>query len=212
MWSLPVPETDVIDITVVRRNPRAREGLRVHVVRRLDRRDIRVREGVPLTAPARTLLDLAAAIPVRDLERAVNEAQIRRLARPRQLLDVLERSRRRRGARALRELLDVDPAFTRSEAERRLLRLLRAAGIPPTDVNVRIGRHEVDFLWREQRLVVEVDGYAFHSSRAAFERDRLRDAELQTAGYRVMRVTWRHLVEEPEAVIARVAQALARPR
>jgi len=209
MWSLPVPETDVIDITVIRRNPRAREGLRVHLVRRLDRRDIRAWEGVPLTAPARTLLDVAAVIPVRDLERAVNEAQIRRLVRTRQLLDVLERSRGRREARALRELLDVDPALTRSEAEVRLLDLLRAADLPPTGVNVRIGRHEVDFVWRPQRLVVEVDGYAYHGTRAAFERDRRRDAELQAAGHRVTRVTWRQLVDRPEAVVARIAGALA---
>jgi very-short-patch-repair endonuclease len=60
--------------------------------------------------------------------------------------------------------------------------------------------------------VVDVDGYAYHGTRAAFERDRARDAELQAAGYRVIRVTWRQLVDEPEAVIARIAQALAQPR
>jgi very-short-patch-repair endonuclease len=65
-------------------------------------------------------------------------------------------------------------------------------------------------LWAPQRLVVEVDGFAYHGGRAAFERDRLRDAELQAAGYRVARVTWRQLVERPEALIARLAQALAR--
>jgi very-short-patch-repair endonuclease len=73
---------------------------------------------------------------------------------------------------------------------------------------VRIGRYEVDLLWPEQRLIVEVDGYAFHSTRAAFERDRARDAELIAAGYRVIRVTWRQLVEEPEATVALLAGAL----
>jgi len=107
---------------------------------------------------------------------------------------------------------DLRPALTRSEAERRLLDLLRAAGLPPTAVNARIGRYEVDLLWRPQRLVVEVDGYAYHGTRAAFERDRRRDAELQAAGHRVIRVTWRQLVEEPEAVVDRIAQALAQPR
>jgi very-short-patch-repair endonuclease len=87
---------------------------------------------------------------------------------------------------------------------------LRAAALPPTAVNARIGRHEVDLVWAPQRLVVEVDGFAYHGSRAAFERDRLRDAELQAAGYRVVRVTWRQLVERPEALIARLAQALVR--
>ena len=75
---------------------------------------------------------------------------------------------------------------------------------------MRLGPYEVDFLWREQRLVVEVDGFAYHSDRAAFERDRRRDADLAALGYTVVRVTWRQLVDEPAAVVARVAQALAR--
>ncbi len=104
----------------------------------------------------------------------------------------------------------MKPALTRSEAERRLLELLRAADVAPSDVNVRIGRHEVDLLWRDEQLIVEVDGFAYHASRAAFERDRLRDAELQAAGYRVVRVTWLQIEHRPEAVIARLAQALAR--
>jgi len=209
MWSLPCDDPNEIHVTVPGRDPGAHPGIRIHRVRRLDPLDVRRCHRIPITAPARTLLDLAEVLPIRTLERAVNEARIRRLVRPNQLLDVLERSPGRRGAGALRELLDHDPAFTRSEAEARLLHLLRAAGLPPTAVNARIGRYEVDFLWREQRLVVEFDGYAYHSTRAAFERDRGRDADLQAAGYRVMRVTWRQLVETPEAVVARIAQALA---
>ncbi|MEK6271186.1 MAG: DUF559 domain-containing protein [Actinomycetota bacterium] len=96
----------------------------------------------------------------------------------------------------------------RSPAERRLLSLVRAAGLPAPELNVRLGRFEVDFLWREARLIVEVDGYAFHGGRAAFERDRRRDAELQAEGLRVMRVTWRQLVGEPDAVVARLTRAL----
>ena len=93
-----------------------------------------------------------------------------------------------------------------------MLALVRAARLPMPDVNVRVGPIEVDFLWREERLVVEVDGFRFHSSRAAFERDRLRDAELQAGGLRVMRVTWRQLTREREATLARIARALvARP-
>jgi very-short-patch-repair endonuclease len=67
-------------------------------------------------------------------------------------------------------------------------------------------------LWSEQRVVVEIDGFAFHSSRAAFERDRIRDAELQALGYRVLRITWRRLVSEPEAVVALLAAALSAAR
>jgi very-short-patch-repair endonuclease len=212
MWSLPSREAAEVDVTVAGRDPGDHPGIRMHRTRRLHRLDVRRCQRMPVTAPARTLLDLAEVVPIRDLERAVEEARIRRLVRPRQLLDVLEHSPGRRGAGALRGLLDGDPALTRSEAESRLLALLRAAGLAPTAVNARIGRYEVDFLWRPQRLVVEVDGYGYHGTRAAFERDRLRDAELQAAGYRVMRVTWRQLVNRPEALIARIAQALAQPR
>ena len=101
------------------------------------------------------------------------------------------------------------PALTRSEAEERLLTLIRSAELPAPETNIRIGRHEVDLVWRDQRLIVEVDGFRFHSSRSAFERDRRRDAELGTLGFRVMRVTWRQIVDEPQALIARLATALA---
>jgi very-short-patch-repair endonuclease len=212
MWSLPCEDARQIDVTVPGRDPGTHPGIRIHRVRQLNPLDVRRCQRIPITAPARTLLDLAEVLPIRALERAVEEAQIRRLVRPRQLLDVLERSPGRRGAGALRELLDQKPAFTRSEAEARLLALLRAAGLAPSSVNARVGNYEVDFLWRPNRLVVEFDGFAYHSTRAAFERDRTRDAELQAHGYRVIRVTWRQLVEEPEAIIARVAQALTRPR
>jgi very-short-patch-repair endonuclease len=212
MWSLPSREGADVEVTVAERDPGNRPGIRLHRARRLQRIDVRRCQRMPVTAPARTLVDLAEVLPLRDLERAVEEARIRRLVRPRQLLDVLERSPGRRGAGVLRGLLETKPEFTRSQAETRLLALLRAAGIPPTAVNSRVGHYEVDFLWRPERLVVEVDGYAYHSTRAAFERDRLRDANLQAAGHRVTRVTWRQLVSTPEAVIARIARALAQPR
>jgi very-short-patch-repair endonuclease len=75
-------------------------------------------------------------------------------------------------------------------------------------VNARILGHEVDFLWRDERLVVEVDGFQFHSTRAAFERDRQRDAELQGAGLRVLRVTWRQVVDAPYAALTNLVRAL----
>ena len=198
-------------MTVPGRNPGRKPGIRVHRVRDLDRGDVRKLGGIPVTSAARTILDLAAVVSRRELERAMAEAYARRLARRRELASLLARRSSRPGARALKTLLDDAgaPALTRSEAEDRLLALIRAAEFPAPEVNVRIGRHEVDFLWRDQRLVVEVDGFAFHSSRAAFERDRRRDAELGTLGFRVMRVTWRQIVDEPQALIARLATALA---
>jgi len=211
LWRLlPDPAGD-IDITLAGRHCGVKQGMRIHRVDALDRRDVRRLGGIPVTSPARTILDLATAVPLRDLERALAEAQARRLVRRNDLLSLLARRSGRPGVRVLRALMDDDavPALTRSEAEDRLLALIRAAELPAPEVNVQVGRYEVDFLWREQRLVVEVDGFRFHSSRAAFERDRLRDAGLAGMGFRVFRTTWRQIVQGPEALVARIAAALA---
>jgi very-short-patch-repair endonuclease len=199
-----------VDVTVPGRDPGRKPGIRVHRVRMLDPRDARSCHGVPVTTPARTLLDLASQASRRDLEQAFADAEHRRLVHPRQLLNVLARAGPRPGVPALRALVQSEsPPFTRSEAEERFLVLIRAGGLPVPGVNVRVGGHEVDFLWRKEALVVEVDGFEFHSSRAAFERDRLRDAGLQAAGFRVIRVTWRQLTEQSEATLVRIARALA---
>jgi very-short-patch-repair endonuclease len=99
--------------------------------------------------------------------------------------------------------------MTRSEAEEMFLALVRKSELPSPEVNARIGRYEVDFCWRRERVAVEIDGYAFHSSRAALERDHRRDAELQQLGFLVIRIGWRELRHEPLRVVAWVAGALA---
>lgn len=167
------------------------------------------RDGIAVTPPARTLLDLAATATRADLERALHEARLLHLVTQ---VELQRRSRARPGASALRDLLTEEPRFTRSEAERRFLSLVRRARLPTPHTNVRIAGHEVDALWPNERLVVEVDGFTFHSTRAAFERDRARDADLQAHGYRVMRVTWRQLTVRPEALAARIGGALAAAR
>ena len=163
------------------------------------------RHAIAVTAPASTLIDLAATAPREELERALEEARLQRLVTDGELRQGV---RCRSGARALRELLEREPSFTRSEAERRLLSLPRRARLPKPHTNVRVAGHEVDALWPHQCLVIEVDGFAFHSSREAFERDRARDADLQAHGYRVMRVTWRQLTTRPEELAARLGAAL----
>lgn len=204
------PFTATVSVIVVGRDVRSRPGICVRRLAELPGGERTIHQGVPVTTPARTLLDLAAVVNTRTLERALNEAQVLRLTTPRALLPLLARHPRHRGARALRALVTDDraTALTRSEAERRLLALIAAAGLPRPRSNARLRRYEVDFLWAEQRLVVEVDGFRYHSSRAAFERDRARDAELAGLGYRVIRVTWRQIVNEPYVVVARIAQAL----
>jgi very-short-patch-repair endonuclease len=110
----------------------------------------------------------------------------------------------------LREAAGPEPAHTRSEAERRVLELIRAARLPEPRANARAGGYEVDLLWPEAALVVEVDGYAFHSTRSAFERDRRRDADLHATGYLVLRVTWTQIVDDPAVLVASLALAYGR--
>jgi very-short-patch-repair endonuclease len=208
LWGLVPERAGAMHVNVDRPGAHNRPGVRVHRAR-LDPLDATRREAIPVTSPARTLLDLAAIASEKDLARAVEEAQIRNLVTERSLNAQFERYPHHQGRRALQDAVRPEPAFTRSEAERRLLELIRAARLPPPRTNVRVAGHEVDVLWPDAKLVVEVDGYAFHSTRAAFQRDRRRDGELQAAGYRVLRVTWRQLADEPEAVVASLARTLA---
>jgi very-short-patch-repair endonuclease/predicted transcriptional regulator of viral defense system len=198
LWRIRPAWHGPIEITVAGSQPRSRRGITVHRSRSLEATR---RQGVPVTTPARTLLDIAALISERDLARAVEEAQVLRLVTPRALMGQVGRGRP--GAASLRAAVHAqfEPSLTRSEAEALLLELVRGAGLPAPETNARLLGHEVDFLWRGAKLVVEVDGFAYHSTREAFERDRRRDARLQAAGYRVVRFTYRQIVSEPGAVI-----------
>ncbi len=168
------------------------------------------KNGIPVTSPARTLLDYAASAPPDELERAIAEAYALKLVTSDEIHWTLGRARNRPGAGRLRAELDREagPQWTQSDAERRMLRLIRSARLPPPRTQVRIAGWPADFLWPEHKLILEVDGYLFHSHRRAFERDRRRDAAHVAAGYRVIRVTYRQLREEPLAVAVVIARAL----
>jgi very-short-patch-repair endonuclease len=208
IWGLlPRPAGEVI-VTIVGRQARSRPGIHVHRTQRLDRRDLRVRDGLPLTSPPRTIVDLAHDP---DLEEAIAVARMRGLATPEEISAAIERVPGRRGTVRLGRLLETGSAsgYTASAAEQRMRSLLRAAELPQPLANVRLLGYVVDFLWPQHKLIVEVDGFLFHSSRSSFEHDRRRDQRLTAAGYTVLRVTWRQLEKEPYAVIARIAQAIA---
>jgi very-short-patch-repair endonuclease len=209
LWSLPPAEPGEVDVLVAGRNVRSRRGIRVHRTARLHPADATRREGIPVTSLARTLLDLATTASPRQLVRAVEEAQIRHHLSDHSLDEQFRPYPHHPGVKALKQATLTDPTLTRSEAERKLVDLIRKSGLPPPETNTRIAGHEVDAVWRARRLVVEVDGYAYHGTRAAFERDRRRDADLQAAGLRVLRITWRRLQDEPLAVVAARG---ARPR
>jgi very-short-patch-repair endonuclease len=163
-----------------------------------------------VTTPARTLLDLAGMLTPSPLERAVEQALVLRLFDLGALHAVLGAHPTRAGAAALARIvahIDDEPSLTRSEAEAVFLELCAAHAIERPAVNPRIESLTVDFAWRAQRVVVEIDGHRYHDTRAAFERDRARDARLTVAGYRVVRFTYRQLVRE-SATVARVLLAL----
>ena len=179
-------------------------------------RDVAVVDGIPCTTVARTLLDLADVLPAqRELERAIEQAEVLRRFDLRAVADVLDRANGRHGAGKLRHALEAaqEPALTESELEEAFMTLCRAHGIPRPEVGVWLrvtdGHLRADFLWRPERLVVETDGYRFHGGRRAFERDHRRDATLSLAGWRVRRFTWRQIAGDADLVAATVRAALA---
>jgi very-short-patch-repair endonuclease len=210
LWGICPPPTGMLDVTIARRRVRI-DGLRTHEARMVVVPEVRSIEGIPVTSPAQTLLDVAPRIAPHDLAAAVEFAQVKRLVTQRQLQAMIARSPRRAGVSALRALTE-ERAFTRSEAERRLLALLSAARLPRPELNATAEGYEVDVLWRRHRVVLEFDSYAFHATRAAFERDRRRTAALQRGRYIVLRTTWRELTGESHALVARAAEALAHTR
>jgi len=209
---LPAREPLPVHVAVVGRNRTAGPRVRVHRLRSLLPADVTSRAGLRVTTAARTLLDLAPSLPERRLERAVSEAEALGLVTMAELGALLARTPGHRGLAPLLALLAErrGPTLTRSEAEERVLAIIRSAGLPEPRLNARLLGFEVDALWPGERVVVEVDGFAWHGGREAFERDRRRDAVLQKHGYAVLRVTWRRLVREPLAVAADLAVLLAR--
>lgn len=201
-----------VDVTVAGANRGRRPGIRVHRVEELLPGDRATRDGIPVTAPARTLADLAAVVGAGELERAVAQAEREGLTDREALRAVLARRRARPGSPALRAVLGHPggPAFTRSGAEAGFLALVRRAGLPAPRANVPLGPFEVDFLWSDVRLVVEVDGFRYHGTRAGFEADRRKEAWLAAAGFQVLRLSWRQIHQEAVPTAVQVGQALAR--
>src|SRR4051812_34461140 len=212
LWEVRRSASRIIEVAVPGRRHHARGGIRLHRVRSLHPDDRTVHEGVPVTSVARMLLDFAEVSGPRELERAIEEAERRRIFDLRQVEDLCERSPGRRGLRPLLAVLagqSGPPPRTRSDLERDFLDFCRDAGLPEPLVNTEVAGFEVDFVWHEQRLAVELDSREFHLTPAAFEQDRIRDAALQLAGYRVVRITHRRLANEPAAVADMLRALLA---
>jgi very-short-patch-repair endonuclease len=208
LWGL-TSSPSFVAITMIGRHLRSRPGVTIYRAKTLDIRDISLRHGLPVTSPARTLIDCAAQPNVDHL---LNEARAQKLVTDTALHQAIERCPGRKGTGPMRRLLAAETAagYTRSEAERRLKRIVRDSNIEMPVFNQPLLGYKPDAFWRRQRVIVEVDGYRFHGHRQAFERDRARDAHFVAAGYVVIRFTWRQLTERPFEVAATIAATLAR--
>jgi very-short-patch-repair endonuclease len=212
VWGLLKTPPPAVDVSMVRRHCKSSEGLRVHRIQKIDRPDVRFHEALWVSSPARAVLEIAATGTARDLAGAIDEGLAHRVFTPRELHEVLARNRPCRGAARLAALLgdETATARSRSRTEKRLLRLLRDAGLPLPETNVKFGRFELDFFWPRERLAVEVDSYPFHRGPAAFSRDREKDLRLRDAGIDGLRFTDDHVHKQSVMVVARIAGALAR--
>jgi very-short-patch-repair endonuclease len=211
MWGLRKTPPAQVEVTVVGRSCGSRNGLRVHRIRAIDRIELRRHEGLWISSPARLCLEIAARAPS-ELADVLDAGLADRLLNRREIEAVLRRHRGRRGTARLAAVLGDESAMTitRSDAEKAFLALIRDARLPRPVVNSRLGPYEPDFLWREQRLIVELDSYGFHGGPGGFQHDREKDLFYRDRDFDVLRFTRAHVVYEPPMVLVRLAQALAR--
>ena len=205
LWGLRPSLRWLTEVTVERQRW-PRRGIEIHRGK-LRSDEVTVLRGIPVTTVARTLLDLAVVLGRRQVERAVHEAEVRRLDDSRSLQELVARHPRRRGVATIKAILAagrIGSTVTHSELEARFVSFLDALGLPRPEVNASLqvaGRWvEADCLWRAQRLIVELDGHAFHATTGAYERDRARDRSLHAGGWMVVRITWRQLHDDPDAL------------
>lgn len=177
--------------------------------------DRTVVDGIPVTDLARTQLDLASILSRHQLERMLERSEERGLFDLRAIEDVLDRNSGHPGAGRLRRALAIyrpEGAFTRSGLEERFLELVREARLPSPAMNYNVAGYELDAFWESERFAVELDVYETHGTRAAFERDRIRQEDLKLAGIEMTRVTGPRLEREPDQVVERIAALLQQRR
>jgi Transcriptional regulator, AbiEi antitoxin len=186
---------------------RRRSGIRVHRAR-LERCDIRHQLGIRVTSPARTLLDVAPRMTYKALNRAVNDLRRPGHLRRHDLADLLTRCPRHPGAARLRPFVEVKDQPTRSPMEDDFLAFTERFGLPRPEINVRVAGREVDAWFPRERVIVELDGWEFHSDRLSFEGDRDHDATALALGIPTVRITRRRLLRYPEREAERLWKIL----
>jgi very-short-patch-repair endonuclease len=187
---------------------RRRKGIRAHRAA-LTRDDAAIQQGLRVTSPARTLLDMAPRLTGKQLRRAVNTLRLSRHMTEEQLKDVLERFPRHPGARRLRALAGIHRGATRSRLEDKFDDFCERWSLGRPRLNEKINGREVDAFFAEERLIIEVDGYEVHSGRVSFEDDRDRDADMLALDLPTVRVTEERMDNEPEREAERLRRILA---
>jgi very-short-patch-repair endonuclease len=214
LWGIYRYAPERIDVTAPIRR-RAKREFVVHFSSILAPEDRGERQGLPVTSVPRLLMDLAIRSQAQQLDRLLERTEELGLFDLHALQDVLHRAGGHRGRGRLRRALALyqpDPAFTRSRFEKEFRRRVRHAGIAAPSMNFNAHGYELDAYWPDLRFAVELDLYETHASRAAFERDRLRQEELKLRGIETIRITRPRLQREPEAVIGNLTVLLARRR
>jgi very-short-patch-repair endonuclease len=205
------------DVTLPSRSARSRPTIDVHTSLTLEAADITVVDAIPCTTVARTLVDLGDVVPWRTVERAVDRTEVLRVFDGKAVHEAIKRAGPRRGAGVLRAVLESyhEPTLTEEGIEEAMLALCRSASLPSPAVQawITLGdgiAYKADFLWRDHKLIAETDGRDVHTTRKAFEHDRLRDQRLTLAGYTVVRFTWRQVKRDPRGVAETLRGVLAR--
>ncbi len=214
LWGLRGIEQAPVEIAIAGRHGPALTSVVVHHTDRLDAVDVSRRRRIPVTAPARTLLDLAGVVDVDALEPALEDAVLRGLAPFPLLRSTLDRlgGSGRRGAAGLRLLLDArDPATapTESMLEDALVRVLRRAGLPPPRRQHRVGTVRVDLAYLDIGLAIEADSRVWHAGRGDVQRNSSKHNLLVAAGWRVLRFTWFDVKSRPSYVLATIGPLVA---
>jgi very-short-patch-repair endonuclease len=214
LWELRASKETRIDV-IATTHRRGDRKIRVHA-NAIGAADTTTHQGITVTTPRRTLLDLAAVVPQPELERAIRQAVYQRLTTTALLAEAVHEHAGRRGVKRLRKTLihlGEAPGLTRSGLEDSFLRFLRRHSLPMPELNVEMSigpcNIEADCLWRDERLIVELDGRDAHDSTPAFESDRARDSALTAALWRVVRVTSTRLRHDSPQLAAELRVLLA---
>lgn len=195
LWEMLPARASATDVSIPGYGGKNRSGIRVHRSLTLVPAQVTLRGGIPVTTPGRTIADLSRVVARPGRPGLISPWELRRAIRQAEVCGL-----------PLGD--DVESDGTRSDLEGDFLHLCRRYRLPAPEVNIRVGPHLVDFLWRDRGLILETDSFAYHGGRTAFQEDRSRDLDLRARGFQVFRLSEKQVNEEPRRVAEVVGAAL----